>query len=346
MITLYKRGAVFWSRRCDFGQEIRESLHTRDRDVAKKLLHQMELDLLSGGRLREIRWPDFQKEFLQWIEPQVKPNTVRGYRITAKRFGRFLEKHNDKVRDISPSTINAYLEERKTDKHPSTKRHPGPNGLKFDLRCLRRFFVYAIDCGYMIRNPVRQRNLNPSAGQTLPFTPEELKIMLARKELKKDLRLRAILLTFLHTGLRISDVTMLTKESVKGEFLVRKTIKRNTIVSLPIHSQLRGALDAHLAAQSPIERSSVYLFATDAGKPIRSLARDLRKFWKRCKIEKAHAHRFRDTFAVRLLEQGASLYDVAKLLGIGSQTADRHYTPYVKELQVRAAKFVESLPAV
>jgi integrase/recombinase XerD len=347
MITLYRRGQVYWTRRCEFGQEIRGSLHTRDKEVAKQLMRQMELDLLSGGRLREIYWPEFEEEFLQWIEPQVRPNTIRGYKITAKRFGRFLEDSGaPQVKLISQATITAFLEARKTDKHPSTKRHPGPGGIKFDLRCLRRIFSYAIECGYMASNPVRQRNLNPAAGQTLPFTADEIKKMLAHPEMKTKLQLRAILLTFIHTGLRISDVTTLTKKSVVGSFLVRETIKRGRVVSLPIHAQLRDAIDAHLAAQSAVQKKSLYLFVSEEGKLIRSLPRDLRRFWKRCGISGAHAHRFRDTFAVRLLSDGASLYDVAKLLGISAQTADRHYTPYVKELQERAAHLVMNLAAV
>jgi site-specific recombinase XerD len=303
----------------------------------------MELDSLSGGRLREIHWPEFEGEFLEWIEPQVRRSTIRGYRITAKRFGRFLKNKEDRVREISPSTITAFLEERKTDLHPSTKRHPGPNGIKFDLRCLRRIFVYAIDSGYMQANPVRQRNLNPTAGKTLPFTHAELKLMLGRPELTKDLRLRAMLLTFLYTGLRISDVATLSRKSVHGNFLVRQTIKRGTVVSLPILPQLREAIDALIESQTPLQKQSSYLFVTSEGKPIRSLARDLRRFWKRCKLDGAHAHRFRDTFAVRLLEQGASLYDVAKLLGIGVQTAERHYAPYVKELRERGSRLMEML---
>lgn len=347
MITLYRRGSVFWTRRCEFGREIRESLHTRDREVAKALLRRMELDILSDGRLREVLWPEFQEEFLAWIEPQVRPSTIRGYRITAKRFGRFLEAQRiPQVKLIAPSTISAFLDERKNDVHPSTKRHPGPGGIKFDLRCLRRIFNYAIECGYMVTNPVRQRNLNPEGGQTLPFSDEELKKMLEHPQAVKDSRLRAILLTFLHTGLRISDVVTLSRKSVSSAFLVRQTIKRGKVVSLPIHAQLRAALDVMFSAQSPVQKGSPYLFVTSEGKPIRSLARDLRKFWKKCGIAGAHAHRFRDSFAVRLLRDGASLYDVAKLLGISMQTAEHHYSPYVKELQERGAKLVMKMASV
>jgi site-specific recombinase XerD len=348
MITLYRRGNVFWSCRSEFGQRVRQSLNTRDREVAKALVRRMELDSLSGGRLREIRWPEFQQEFLEWIEPQVKPNTIRGYRITAKRFGKFLKSKEDRVREIGPSTITAFLEERKTDLHPSTNRHPGPGGIKFDLRCLRRIFQYAVDQGYLTANPVRQRNLNSAAGETLPFTNAELKTMLGRPELTKDLRLRAILLTFLYTGFRISDVATLSRKSVHGNFLVRQTIKRGTVVSLPILPQLREAIDALIRSQTPLQKASPYLFATSGGKPkpTRSVARDLTRFWKRCGIQGAHTHRFRDTFAVRLLEQGASLYDVAKLLGIGVQTAERHYAPWVRELQERGSRLMAMIASV
>src|SRR4029077_8759666 len=149
------------SRRCEYGQEIRESLHTRDKEVARQLARQMELDFLSAGRIREIYWPDFQEEFLQWIAPQVRPNTLRGYTTTAKRFSRFFGPRPLKL--ITPHTITAFLEERHADIHPSTGRHPGPGGIKFDLRCLRRIFAYAVDSSYMAENPVRQRNLNAEA---------------------------------------------------------------------------------------------------------------------------------------------------------------------------------------
>lgn len=344
MITLYRRGQVYWTRRCEFSKEIRSSLHTRDKEVAKLLVRQMEIDLLSGGRLREVLWPAFQEEFLQWIEPQVKPSTIRGYRITAKRFGRFLESSNAlQVKLISLTTIAAFLEERRSDKHPSTKRHPGPGGIKFDLRCLRRIFGYAIECGYMTTNPVRQRNLGSSPRGTLPFSQDDIAAMLKHSLNPQQ---RAIIMTFLHTGLRIGDVIRLTKHDVKGGTLHLNTRKRDKVVTLRVHPELRKALDAHFAAQGPVQRRSRYAFTTETGKPIVSLARDLRRLWKRAGISGAHAHRFRDTIAVRLLSQGASLYDVAKILGNTAAVVEKYYAPFVRELQNRSAKLIEKLAFV
>jgi integrase/recombinase XerD len=51
-------------------------------------------------------------------------------------------------------------------------------------------------------------------------------------------------------------------------------------------------------------------------------------------IEQAHPHRFRDTFAVGLLEQGIDIETVAVLHGHSSSAITRkHYNPWVKSRQ-------------
>lgn len=48
----------------------------------------------------------------------------------------------------------------------------------------------------------------------------------------------------------------------------------------------------------------------------------------------AHAHRFRDTFAVELLRSGVPLEHVSVLLGHSSiKITERHYAPWVRERQ-------------
>lgn len=67
------------------------------------------------------------------------------------------------------------------------------------------------------------------------------------------------------------------------------------------------------------------------------------RLFARCGIQGGHPHRFRDTFAVNVLAQGASLYDVAKLLGINVGTAESYYAPYCRELQDRATRLVRGM---
>ena len=56
----------------------------------------------------------------------------------------------------------------------------------------------------------------------------------------------------------------------------------------------------------------------------------------------AHPHRFRDTFAVRLLQAGVPLQDVSILLGHTSiKVTEKHYAPWVKERQIRLEELVQ-----
>jgi integrase/recombinase XerD len=169
--------------------------------------------------------------------------------------------------------------------------------------------------------------------------------MLADSRLEKDARLRAQVLTFLYTGLRISDVIALEAVSLKSAeaVLVLRTRKREKSVALPVHPELARAIQTYFAGRNPAQRTSPWLFSTPTGKAVKNLDACLYRLFSRCTISKAHPHRFRDTFAVRLLAQGASLYDVAKLLGITVGVAERHYAPYVEELRERGRRFVLAL---
>ena len=108
---------------------------------------------------------------------------------------------------------------------------------------------------------------------------------------------------------------------------------------------MKGALEIYYQCQTLAQRDSAFVFSNADGTQIdrRALTSTLTRLFARCGIKGGHPHRFRDTFAVRLLEQGASLYDVAKLLGINVATAEAYYSPYCKELQDRGTRLVFAL---
>jgi integrase len=162
------------------------------------------------------------------------------------------------------------------------------------------------------------------------------------KRMRRDME--AILLTFLTTGFRLSDVTGLLKSDVDlaaGQ-IVRRTLKRGKTVALELHPELRLALMKR-PPENDAQRQSPFLFSSKRGKPIQNLDGILRALWRRCGIERGHAHKFRDTFSVRLLERGASLYDVAQYLGITMAVCERHYAPYVRELRDRGRRLVAGM---
>lgn len=338
MITLYRRGRVFWAESNFGGARQRWSLKTRDRKVAERLVQHHQLEILGRGRLTPKRWGDFQTEFLAASKTDIRESTFAEYERVLKRFSLFLESASCReVADILAVTVTRYTESRRRDIHRVNRRPMSDGGIKYELRVLHRAFNFAVESGYLEKNPVIARNLNSTAGRTQPFSPEEVKTMLTSEYLLGKPYLRAIVLLFLHTGLRISDVIYLRKTSIANGVLTVKTQKRETTVRLELHPDAIEALAAIKSSQGP------YVFTTETGRPIVSLAKHLGRLFKKCEIVGGHAHRFRDTFSVSLLEKGASLYDVAKLLGISHQTAEKHYSPYVRELQQRGAALIRQL---
>jgi integrase len=319
-------------------------LRTRDRGVAEALVRAIEVDVLSGGKLRRQTWAEFAQEFKESVSSQVRSSTQKYYTFILDKLSGFLEKQGlIFLSDVTPPVVTAFVEARRQELHPSRKRCMTDGGVRAYLRVLHRIFSFAVEREYLQNNPVMAANRNAVAGRTQPFAPEEITAMLTAPYLADKAYLRAAVLLFLHTGLRIGDVTDLKKADVDGAYLNVRARKNNQVLRLPVHSELREALNAHQSHQSPEQKASRYLFTTANGSRIVSLDKHLRRLWKACGVVGGHAHRFRDTFAVRLLETGASLYDVSKLLGISAVVVEAHYAPYVKELQERGRRLVSML---
>ena len=79
-----------------------------------------------------------------------------------------------------------------------------------------------------------------------------------------------------------------------------------------------------------------YFFWSGTSKPSTKVGfwrNRIAKVFRRAKIVGGHTHRFRDTFAVSLLEKGVGIDDVAALLGNSPRIAYKHYAPWVKTRQ-------------
>jgi integrase len=226
--------------------------------------------------------------------------------------------------------------------HAALRREDGvPFKVRTSVRALiavRVLFNFARDREWIARNPaalVRAPKLT-SEGATLPFTPVEVRRILAglatyqpreRRELAM-LRLRALVPVLLHSGLRISDVAALRRTDVdwKRRYLILRQQKTGTPVRILLPESVILALDA----------LPEYLF-TDMGdepKPaIQKLTQFLLGLGKHVGVH-IRPHRFRDTFAVDLLAKGTDIRVVSLLLGHRSVlTTERSYARFMPEQQ-------------
>jgi integrase len=168
----------------------------------------------------------------------------------------------------------------------------------------------------------------------LPFNEDEMERIL-KTATGKD---RAFVLTMRFSGLRISDVCKLERESLVGDELRLRTHKTGTSVRVPIPKEVGNSL------RQTLNQNPKYFFWTGHSliPTVASMWRSrLSKVFKLAKVHGAHPHRFRDTFAVGLLQAGVSMENVSVLLGHENlRTTQHHYSPWVQTRQDRLSEEV------
>jgi len=207
------------------------------------------------------------------------------------------------------------------------------------LERLRSFFRFCAGMKWVDENPVGMLK-PPKFHQkpTLPFTGEEFERILAAVEkyptknsfgYDNRARLRAFVLLLRYSGLRIRDAVCLRRDRIVDAKLMVYTQKTGQPVYVPLPPVVIESFEK--------SGSGELLFWSGHGNPKSAVAdwqRSLRRLFDLAGVEHGHAHRFRDTFAVSLLEKGVALETVAVLLGNTIKIAEKHYAPWVRSRQI------------
>lgn len=375
MITLRKRGKKFSADfNCD-GKRIRGPLKTRSSDVARRLVHRLELAIAEGKD--SPHWAELQtllpfstyKTFTEYagVKPQQLPtweglkegfkvfreqriklgkfaaSTSARYDVTIEQFSVFLKEENiTLLQDITKLVVERFKVWRVVN-IKKKKFSRGATGLLLDVAILHRMFWYAVENEMIVKNPVRMEGrpgANPEDRGAQPFDAKEL----AKLREHADADLLALLL-LRWTGLRGGDAVALTWQEVRFDRkeIERVTQKRRKKIILPLNIELLFALESEHERIKPQPTDRVLLNPKTSLPMTRPrLYERMLALGTRAGVAKAHPHRFRDTLAVDTPSRGASPYDVAKILGDTIDTVERHYTPFVKELRERVRDILNS----
>jgi integrase/recombinase XerD len=328
------------------GHRFAKSLRTRNADVARAMIR--EIEEAEPGEINVF---------------QTKAADPKSTTVTEAKDGFLSECKN---RELSDHTIYKYqlllsrlestaaqngllqIKELNTDflrLFRSHWTHRGTSALK-RLEELRAFFRFCRENGWISDNPAV--NLKPprfDEPPREPFTEEEMeRIERACSNLRGTphrLQLKVLVRLLIDTGLRIGDVVNLQQDKiVQGQLRVR-TEKTGTPVCIPLTNALLSQLDS-------VQPSNGFYFWTGESKlksRIGNWQRSLKRLFRAAGVDNGFAHRFRHTFAKRLLV-GIPPERVAILLGHSSPTITlKYYMRWVKERQDQLERDVLTLHA-
>jgi site-specific recombinase XerD len=321
-----------------------------------------------GQNPGEIRLRDAAQEFFRSKRKRSTP-TQEIYKRAIGEFVRYAEAHSlSLLSQIDTSHLHAYFADYDSD----WKRNTAQGRLTY----LRVFFNYCVSRRWIAYSPAADRDLNYgrsiSQSKRLPFTPDEIAQILAAVERMPEEdrdRARALTLLLLFSGMRISDATFFERAFLTARHTADYyVIKTRRLISLPPEVQ-QPALDA--LAKLPASR--VYFFQPDRPDDYaeaRSALRDGQEFSSRmpdyrARVREAMAlvekvlslagirrgreggcHRFRDTFAVNLLSEGADVYTVSKMLGHSDVKITEKYLKLIPGYRERMSQSTRRLAYV
>lgn len=300
--------------------------------------------------------------FLEYCEigKNQSPRTIRAYAHYLGRFANFAKSLGLTCpEDISIEAI------RKFRLFLNRLENEGGQSLKiisqnYHLIALRAFLKYLTKQDIKTLAPEKIELPKNPARQVEFLEKEELNRLFGAIQKEKDglLRLRdqAILQTLFSTGLRVSELTALKKETVnleRGEFTVRGKGDKLRLVFLSqeaieaLKKYLSKRKDASKAlfvghsmigqkAEDKIEkeiRSQGFKLKTreekdeSPGLTVRQIQRIIKKYCRLAGIVKTVTpHTLRHSFATDLLQNGADIRSVQSLLGHASITTTQIYT--------------------
>jgi len=217
----------------------------------------------------------------------------------------------------------------------------GALATKNNIQRLRSFFRHCKDQGWIGENAAQRLEMprNIKATQKLPFTEFEMSRILStaqtmelnRQQAVDNSDLYAFIIAMRYTGLRISDVGLLTSDRFHGNALFLYAKKNGAHVYCPLLPWVAAVLKA-----VPLKQGK-YLFCTGSNRlqtVVELWRKRLRRVFDVAGIAGASSHRFRHTFAVDLLSSGADIKNVSVLLGHESVlTTEEHYSAWVQSRQ-------------
>ena len=270
------------------------------------------------------------EEYLIYINnvKNYSQNTIKSYNSDIKHYFENTE---------SVGEFSSYLKHLNKNKYSKTS-------INRKITSIRTFLSWAVDNNYFNQNQIKIVN-NLKVEKKLPnvLTSSYINRLLDNlpESTEKDIRDKAILELMYSSGLRVSEVSNLTSNSINKNNSIRVLGKGSKERVLPMTKRAYVSTKKYIETSRPKfenDKSKNYLFLGVRGGQLSD--REIRRIVKF--RTGTFPHSIRHTFATHLLEGGADLRIVQELLGHNDPSTTQIYT-HVSKKQLQK-KYKQSHP--
>ncbi|MBA7590797.1 Tyrosine recombinase XerC [subsurface metagenome] len=296
------------------------------------LLDHLTTDKTQIGAVSGLDHLTTQNNFEGWLQAfllscrvdGLSPATLKNYQYQLGRFASFCLKSKIGARaPIDAQQIRLFfLKLRETN---------SPISVGDYYKSIKRFFNWLVDEGLIEKSPMQ--NIKPPRKEERlirPFSQQDIDnlLLLVSSNRFVDLRNKAIILVFLDTGLRLSELANIQLVDINFNREVIKVMGKGAKERVVrIGKTAQKALLRYL-----LLRHDNYpcLWVTEERRPLTrgGIQIAVKKLCHRAEITDAKCgpHTFRHTFATQAMLNGASEREVQSLLGHSSQRMTQQYT--------------------
>ena len=271
-------------------------------------------------------------QFLSYLryERNRSPLTVRWYEESLRDFETYIRGVDDylSLSTVDADVIRGWVERMMDEgKKPATVNR--------GLSAVKTFYRFALSRKLVEKDPAHGI-IGPKKSKPLPqYVREGDMNRLLDEYLQGDeynkVRARTIIIVFYETGIRLAELIGLNDEDVDFDSMQLKvTGKRDKQRIVPFGAEMAEALQQYMALRdTEVERQELGLFLSNKGRRVsREMVRNLVKqsLSEVTTLKKRSPHVLRHSFATAMLNNGAGLESVKKLLGHESLETTEIYT--------------------
>lgn len=295
----------------------------------------------------------FRKSTTQFLKHSrikgLSHDTVLFYEKELKQIGRAFSDINVPLSDVNKVTtehIEKFIEYQ-------LNLGRAVNTINTRIRAGRTFFNFCLRKDYIKKNPfdgIEQLKDRHVIGPT--FTKSQLKRLINAPDTETFVGLRdlSIILTFAHTGIRLSELTYLRIQDVifegKGAILVQHA-KNRYARRIPLTRRLKTVLRAYIEERGVLDTDKLFVNVDNLPISKRGIQERLQHYGKITKVSEevpVSPHAFRRTFCRLKVEAGTNIFVLQRLTGHRSLEVLRRYVLiYGKDLEDAIEKGFEGI---